>query len=171
MERDDRERLLGIYLNDHLAGATIGSELVRRAAGSNADNELGRFLASLEQEVAADREALLSVMAALGVRASRAKVAAAWAAEKAGRLKLNGRIVRYSPLSRILELEGLAIGIRGKRGMWQLLGELEDERLASFDFPALVARADAQLADVERTHADVARATFGARSEPREGGS
>jgi len=160
MERDDRDRLLGIYLNDHLAGSTIGRELIRRAAGSNADNDLGRFLTALEREVAADREALLAVMAALGVRPSRAKVGAAWAAEKAGRLKLNGRIVRYSPLSRVLELEGLAIGIRAKRAMWHLLGVLGDERLASFDFPALVTRADAQLADVERTHADVARATF-----------
>ena len=26
--------LLGIYLNDHLAGATIGTELARRIAGS-----------------------------------------------------------------------------------------------------------------------------------------
>jgi hypothetical protein len=28
-------KLLGIYLNDHLAGSTIGLELSRRARGSN----------------------------------------------------------------------------------------------------------------------------------------
>ena len=31
--------VLGIYLNDHLAGATAGAELARRAAGSAQDRE------------------------------------------------------------------------------------------------------------------------------------
>jgi hypothetical protein len=37
-------KLLGIYLNDHLAGATIGLELSRRARGSNEGNEYGEVL-------------------------------------------------------------------------------------------------------------------------------
>lgn len=31
--RPSRHGMLGIYLNDHLAGATAGSELARRMAG------------------------------------------------------------------------------------------------------------------------------------------
>jgi hypothetical protein len=58
-----------------------------------------------------------------GVRPGRAKVAAAWLAEKAGRLKLNGELMRYSPLSRLVELDGLAAGIEAKRAMWLALGE------------------------------------------------
>jgi hypothetical protein len=54
----------------------------------------------------------------------------------------------YSPLSRLLELEGLETGVTGKRSLWQVLGRAfaDDERVASFDFAALVARADEQLA-------------------------
>ena len=40
----------------------------------------------------------------LGV-GSRAKDGAAWVAEKLGRLKTNGQLTGYSPLSRLVELE------------------------------------------------------------------
>ena len=38
---------------------------------------------------------------------------AGWVAEKAGRLKLNGSLLTYSPLSRLVELEGLSLGVEG----------------------------------------------------------
>ena len=47
-------RRLAIYLNDHLAGATFGVELVRRAARENEGNELGEFFRSLSAEIAED---------------------------------------------------------------------------------------------------------------------
>ena len=59
-------------------------------------------------------------MAAAGARPQVAKVAAAWLAEMAGRFKLNGRLVRRSPLSRLVELEVAEVGIYGKL-LWQLL--------------------------------------------------
>ncbi len=37
--------LLATYLNDHLAGATAGRALARRAASNNRDSPLGQFLA------------------------------------------------------------------------------------------------------------------------------
>ena len=40
--------------------------------------------------------------------ATSSKNAGAWALEKVGRLKLNGELTSYSPLSRVVELEGLA---------------------------------------------------------------
>ena len=43
-------RLLAIYLNDHLAGATAGLELARRALQENGENDYGRFLATLADE-------------------------------------------------------------------------------------------------------------------------
>jgi hypothetical protein len=82
--------LLGIYLNDHFAGATGGLELARRAAASQRGRLAGAELASLVAEIRADRAALQDMMAALGVKARRYKVGAAWAAEKVGRLKFNG---------------------------------------------------------------------------------
>lgn len=146
---DERDRLVGIYLQDHLAGSVVALELIRRAARSNEKNELGSFLTGLHEEIRADQKTLLDVMGALGVEPSRVKNGAAWAAEKAGRLKLNGRLVRYSPLSRVHELEALEAGIVGKRSLWTNLEALEDPRLAGVDLARLVERAEAQRARVE----------------------
>jgi hypothetical protein len=136
--------LLATYLNDHLAGATAGVELVRRARGENEGTPLGRFLDGLAREIEEDRETLLAIMDRLDVGRDRLKVAAGWLGEKVGRLKPNNRLFGYSPLSRLIELEGLALGVEGKRSLWEVLRRLEEPRLAEFDFDALVERARAQ---------------------------
>jgi hypothetical protein len=144
-------RLLAIYLNDHLAGATAGLELARRALQQNGENDYGRFLATLAEEIDQDRRTLIEVMKRLTIPRSKVKVSAAWALEKVGRLKLNGRIRGYSPLSRLIELEGLAGGIEAKRAMWLALLQTRagDERLEDFGLDALVARAEDQRQRLE----------------------
>lgn len=141
--------LVGIYLRDHLAGSVAALELIARARRENSGNELGTFLADLHGDVADDQRTLLRVMDTLGVEPSRVKNRLAWAAEKAGRLKLNGRLLRYSPLSRLHELETLEAGIVGKRSLWTSLEALEDPRLTGIDLARLVERAEAQRAGVE----------------------
>jgi hypothetical protein len=138
---------LDIYLNDHLAGATVGVELSRRAANSNRGTPSGEFLERLHHEIAEDRQTLLAIVRALEADTSPAKPAFAWIAEKAARLKLNGRLRGYSPLSRLIELEGLETGITGKRSLWQALARAfaDDARLAGFNLDALIARAEQQL--------------------------
>jgi hypothetical protein len=155
-------RLIAIYLNDHLAGSTVGLELARRARGANSGTEFEAPLERLATEIAEDRAALLDVMARLGVTRDPLKVWAGWAAEKAGRLKLNGRLTGYSPLSRVVELEGLALGIEGKRALWRALAAVaaEDERLAGVDFAALGRRADRQRRLVERERLRAAAIAF-----------
>ena len=155
-------RLLGIYLNDHLAGATVGVELVRRARRSNRGTELGRFLETLEAEVEEDRRSLEEVIRQLGFRPSAAKRAAAVVAERAGRLKLNGQITGYSPLSRVLELEGLTVGVAGKRSLWRNLRETAgvSERLDGIDLESLLRRAEDQLARIEPHRVEAARRAF-----------
>jgi hypothetical protein len=140
-------RRLDIYLNDHFAGAKLGVELSRRIAAENRGTELGAFLQSLHREIVEDRQTLQAVMRSLGVDASPLKPAAAWLLEKAGRLKLNGQFHGHSPLSGLLELEGLESGVSGKRSLWQALDSTfrDDPRLERFDFGALVGRADKQL--------------------------
>src|SRR5215204_3923964 len=108
------DRLLEIYFADHLAASTAGLELARRSARSNAGNATGEFLRRLVIEIEEERETLERLMTQLGLKPSRPKVVAAWVAEKVGRLKLNGQVRGYSPLSRVLELESLAVGIAGK---------------------------------------------------------
>jgi hypothetical protein len=145
-------RLLSIYLNDHLAGATLGVELIRRAARENQGTALGAFLGEvLLPEIAEDRETLERLMRQLGVPRSRPKIAAGWVAEKIGRLKLNGEVRGYSPLSRLIELEGLAVGIEGKRALWLALREVAngDAPIEGFDFGVLAERAASQRSRLE----------------------
>lgn len=152
-------RQLDIYLTDHLAGATVGVELSRRAARSNRATPSGEFLEQLHHEIREDRQTLQAVAGALRADISPIKPAFAWMAEKAARLKLNGQILGYSQLSRLVELEGLEIGVTGKRSLWQALGRAfrGDARLAGFDFDALVARADKQLEGLREHRMRVAR--------------
>jgi hypothetical protein len=143
-------KLLSTYLNDHLAGSTVGVELSRRAAKNNEGTELGKFLEGLAAEIGEDRETLHSIMDRLDVKKDRVKVAAGWTGEKAGRLKPNNRLFSYSPLSRLIELEGLALGVEGKRSLWQVLAELTEPRLAEFDFEQLIERARSQRDELQQ---------------------
>lgn len=154
-------RLLAIYLNDHLAGATLGRALARRAARSNRGTPLGAFLEQLVREIEEDKSSLEDVLPRLGVKRSAVKPALALVAERMGRLKLNGRLVRYSPLSRLLELEGLVIGVTGKRALWRSLRELGEPRLAGVDLDELERRAEAQIAELERHRVEAARRALG----------
>jgi hypothetical protein len=140
-------RRLDIYLNDHFAGATFGMELSRRAATENRGTELGDFLHVLHEEIVEERQTLRAVMNALGIAASPVKPAGAWLLEKAGRLKLNGQLRGHSPLSPLVELEGLEAGVSGKRCLWQVLERAfaGDPRLKRFQLAALIARAEEQL--------------------------
>jgi hypothetical protein len=149
----DADRLLAIYLNDHLAGATLGVELARRLRSSNqGDPEMGQPLARICKEVEADRDALVQLMEHLDVDRDQVKPVLAKVAERLGRLKLNGQLLGYSPLSRVLELEVLSGLVGGKMQLWNALEESFGESLDDFDFHALAARADSQGQRLEDLH-------------------
>jgi hypothetical protein len=157
------DALLAIYLNDHLAGATVGRELSRRSASSNRGTPYESFLSRLAQEISEDRDALLAIMNALNVRLDRLKAAAAWGGEKLGRLKLNGQLRGYSPLSRMVELEGLLLGVHGKRGLWITLSRLANDEpaLIADDLERLRVRAESQLRELETHRIRAALDAFG----------
>lgn len=143
-------KLLAIYLNDHLAGATLGVELARRLRASNQDDpEFGPALAEVCTEIEADRETLKAVMDQLRVSQSKLKPLAARLGERLGRLKLNGRLWGYSPLSRLDELELLQVGVVGKRRLWRALEHTHANDLSGFDLGALDERATEQLMRLE----------------------
>jgi hypothetical protein len=83
-------------------------------------------------------------------------------AEKAGRLKPNGQIRGYSPLSRIVELEALTLGVTGKLSLWRYLRELVDvePRLDAPELDRLRERAERQLGLLEKHRSQAARAAF-----------
>ncbi|SDO93335.1 hypothetical protein [Actinacidiphila guanduensis] len=120
------DELLAIYLNDHLAGATGGRDLARRIARSQRGASGARELGRLAAEVAEDARALQDIMRRLGIPIRRYKMLLGWAGEKAGRLKSNGYVVRRSPLSSLLELEAMRLGVEGKASGWRTLRELAD---------------------------------------------
>jgi hypothetical protein len=154
--------LLAIYLRDHHAGATAALEVARRSRRSNREGELAAFLDRFVAELEEDRHELERMMEALGVRPSRGKDTAALLAAKAGRLKLNGRLRDYSPLSRVVELEGLIIGVTGKLALWRTLEATS--RLDDAWQPVLRRlheRGEAQRTELERHRAAAARLAFG----------
>jgi hypothetical protein len=157
----DQHRL-SIYLNDHLAGAIAGSELAGRAASSNEGSELGPFLANLAEKINQDRESLERLMKILDIRRNLAKDAAAWLAEKVARLKLNGQVIGYSPLSRLVELEGLSLGVNGKLSLWKTLKELsrEDERIDAAEVNLLIERALSQAISLEEERTKIIGQVF-----------
>jgi hypothetical protein len=144
-------KLLSVYLQDHHAGAVTGLNLARRAAGANEGTPYGEELARIAAEIEQDQRTLEDLMAKLDVGTHRVKDTVAWGGEKLGRLKPNARWLSYSPLSRLIELEGLVLGVTGKLGLWRALQRVaaEIDDLDGFDFAALEARAEAQRARLE----------------------
>ncbi len=162
--RQSSAGLLGVYLNDHLAGATGGLELVRRAAGAHRGSTTGHVLERYVAEIAEDREALLDMMRALGVPVRRYKVIAGWAGEKLGRLKRNGTLLERSPLSSVVELEALQLGVEGKVSGWRTLRAVaeHDSRLDAKRLDDLLSRARRQAETLEELRTRTAAEVFGA---------
>jgi hypothetical protein len=134
-------KLLAIYLNDHLAGSVVGENLAKRIARQNEGNEYGRKVGEIAREIKEDQATLLDIMRRAGVRRKQIRLAMARVAEPVTRLKPNGRLIGYSPLSRVLELEGLIMGITGKLEMWRSLQAIENgSRIGRVDFDLLAAR-------------------------------
>jgi hypothetical protein len=153
---------LETYLQDHRAGAEMGSDLARRLAEENLGTPYEDFLIGLAQEIQQDVGTLQEIMERFGVGKSIVKTAGAKVGEKLARLKPNDQLTGYSPLSRVLELEGLRSGVGGKLALWDSLAQLapHDARLDEDEISALVARAERQLAGLREHHAMAAREAF-----------
>jgi hypothetical protein len=115
------ERRMGTYLNDRYALAVAGEELAGRAKSSNKNTDYAELFARAERDLQTDRDLLERLMAEHGAKPDRLKSGAAWVGEKLGRLKPNDAIVRYSPLSRVVELDGLTAIVSVLDGSWAAL--------------------------------------------------
>ena len=156
-------RYLAIYLEDHLAASVGAIELARRGAGQYRDGELGAFLARLASEIAEDHDELKRFAAAAGSGANPLKQLIAWSAEKAGRLKLNGHLLSPSPLSPVVELEVLSLGVHGKLLLWRAIeAQYGAQAPGGLDLPALRERAERQLDEIETHRLAATGAAFGA---------
>jgi hypothetical protein len=141
--------------------------LAHRSQQANARTDLGRTLAVVAREIEEDCRTLDTLMARLGIRPLRTKMAMAKAADLLARTKLHGRFRPFTPESRVLQLETLAAGIYTKRHLWQALAAVSDQvaTLDRSELEHLVRRADAQLARLDAHHAPAARVAFGGADE------
>ena len=141
--------LLGVYLNDHLAGSAAGIELAEKLRDNNQGTELGNTMAALHRDIEQDRATLEELMARLEVERHPVKEAAGWLLERLSRLRLNPAITGSADLTRLLETEALSLGIDGKLAMWLVLKEAADRRLDGTDFDRLIERARGQRRTLE----------------------
>ncbi|MFC9241799.1 hypothetical protein ACFTZK_35900 [Streptomyces decoyicus] len=157
---------LGIYLNDHLAGATFGIGLAQRIAHQHRHSARSADLQRICDEIAQDRQSLLDVMDALDVPARRYKVSGGWVAERLGRLKPNGVLYRRSGLSTLIELETLRLGVEGKALIWRtlLVVAAGEPRLDEAQLINLLDLARGQIGTLETLRLTAAAAVFSSRA-------
>ena len=98
-------------------------------------------------------------MRQLSIAPSAIKVGIVRVAERLGRLKLNGRLFERSPLSSVIELETLVVGVRGKEALWTAL-QRANVSLMDVDLEALAESARAQGAELEALRLGAAAAAF-----------
>jgi hypothetical protein len=153
---------LETYLQDHRAGAEMGSDLARRLADENLGTPYEDVLVRIAQEIEQDVAVLEDIMGRFGVSKALLKTAGAKVGEKLARLKPNEQLTGYSPLSRVLELEGLRSGVQGKLGLWDSLTQLApyEARLDEDQIAALRDKAQRQIEELRDLHAMAAREAF-----------
>ncbi|MCT4353545.1 hypothetical protein M5362_10445 [Streptomyces sp. Je 1-79] len=118
--------LLTLYLNDHLTGSAAGVRLIHRIADRQSRTGSGPALAALARQIEEDQRSLRRIMRDLDVPAKPLREIMGRVGEKVGRLKLNGRLFSRSPLSDVLELEAMLLGVEGKAACWRALRELAE---------------------------------------------
>lgn len=160
----DAEPLLRIYLNDHLAGSSFGVHLARRVDARGEPRAYAQALSQVATGIEEDRAVLREIIRDLGVRPNWFKMAGGVIAAKLSSLKPNRRLRGRSPLTPVLELEELTMGVRGKLALWLSLGTLagSDPRLDGERLAVLVERAERQLETLKTAHEQAAREAFGA---------
>src|SRR5205809_5079818 len=140
---------LDSYLSDHLAGSISAMELIGHWAQVHKGESLGSFFVEIEREIKADQDTLREVMRTLGVEESKVRKAGAWAAEKVGRARLMIAGDEQGSLGLVLTLEGLIMGVTGKKLMWRALAAAKLPRLSSYNFEQLQRRAEQQIERIE----------------------
>jgi hypothetical protein len=140
---------LASYLNDHLAGSIGALELLEHSADLHHGKPLGDFFMDMGAEIRADQEKLREVMRSLCIEESNLRKAGAWVAEKAGRARLMIAGDEPGELGLVLTLEGLIMGVTGKKLLWRALAAANLPQLNGYNFEELQRRAEQQIERIE----------------------
>jgi hypothetical protein len=161
MQGDARLR---IYLADHFAATALAGDLAARSLRSNRGSDLEAWLRSFLDENDRQRSLMLDAMRRVGATRNPLKDLAARVAERLGRLKLNGQLRGYSPLSRLVEIETLLGTIAGCRSLWIALGAVRDPRWVALPFGDAARRLGDLSDELERIVGEAASEAFGGSS-------
>jgi hypothetical protein len=137
------------YLNDHLAGSVSALELLEHWAHLHKGKPLGRFFSDEHAEIRADQTTLRDVMDSLGIKESNVRKAGAWIAEKAARGQSIIAGDEPGSVGLVLMLEGLIMGVTGKKLNWRALAAAKLPQLNGYNFGELERRAEQQIERIE----------------------
>ena len=119
--REDQHAALVAYLRDHLAGSDAAIQLVGRLRLVHAGSQEGRLFASLFDEFREEREIVRALLTRAGASSPSLKRLAGQAAGAELTPAAGGE---RGDLSLFRILEGLAVGVQGKRCLWRALQSL-----------------------------------------------
>jgi len=158
------DKAMDVYLNDHLAGAMLGSALAERLREENEGTPLGDAMSSLAPAIEEDRQTLIDLMDRMGTSRNPVKQATTWLAEQAARLKFSGLTSGEPKVGTFMALENLTLGVEGKVSLWKALKEVaaQYESLDSMKLDDLIERAEAQHDALERERIAAGTRAFGA---------
>jgi len=145
------DKAMDVYLNDHLAGAMLGSDLAEQIRDQNENTPLGELMRSLAPQIEEDRQTLIGLMQRMDSSKNPVKQAGAWVTEKASRAKFGGLTSGEPQLGTFMAVESLALGVLGKLSLWRALAQVAGQHpaLASVDLNELIERAQTQYDRLE----------------------
>ena len=153
------DEALAAYLRDHLSASDAALSVVETLGQRAADGDIRQLAETLRRDFDEERDTVRTMLAAIGASPYSAKRAA-------------GHIVggllgpmaggRTGELSLLRTLEGLAVGVQGKRCLWRALASAFPTHPgpAGRSFAELEAMAVGQWEAIERQRQALARVTF-----------
>jgi hypothetical protein len=167
-----QDTYLATYLNDHLGASVAEIELAQRCLSNNRDSGLGTFLEALLLVLQDNQVRVRKLLRRINAQESVAKKLGGWMIEKVGRLKVNNALLRYSDLSRVIELETLVVGLQAQTNLWSVLEKYRatDARFEGIDFSLVRTQSEGMLEKLRGHHSRAAELAFAqADNEAGEG--
>ena len=156
---DDRTAALATYLREHLSGSDVAIRVVERLRRTHAGTVEGRLFGALFEDFQHEREVVQAMLAEIGASTLSAK-----------RLVTGAGGVLLAPAARSARgslaffrtLEGLAIGVQGKRLLWRAMQQLEPPftQVSRGGLRELEALAVRQWEAIDERRRAVSRSTF-----------
>jgi hypothetical protein len=158
-----RRQALVAYLRDHLSGSDVAVAVVHRLVSTDQSAADRYLFERLAKEFDEDRSVVRTLLNELGASGRSIKRAAGVASGAMLSVTAGGA---PGELSLVRTLEGLSIGVQGKRCMWRALQNITTP--GGMDFVALEAKAVRQWDAIEDRRRDLVIRTLSATAPRTE---